>query len=157
MEAAEAVIRAGMLRLGAGMLEQLLAADNGYRGPGPDCGNGHQGEFAAYRDKTFDTVLGPVTLTRAWYHCAACKHGFAPRDAELGVAGTSLSPGLTAMNDLAAAAGVPRAAGVRRPAARVRCALQAAAGRQQHQDAADNGTAHGLAYRLPWQACNPHQ
>jgi hypothetical protein len=50
------------------------------------------------------TVLGPVTLTRAWYHCAACKHGFAPRDAELGVAGASLSPGLAVMNDKAAAA-----------------------------------------------------
>ena len=50
-------------------------------------------------------MLGPVTLTRAWYHCAACKHGFAPRDAELGVACVSLSPGLAAMNDTAAATG----------------------------------------------------
>ena len=33
MEAAEAVIRAGMLQAGCGMLEQLLAADPGYRGP----------------------------------------------------------------------------------------------------------------------------
>ena len=43
--------------------------------------------------RVIDTVLGPVTLTRAWYHCAACRHGFAPRDAELGVAGVSMSPG----------------------------------------------------------------
>ena len=105
MEAAEKVIRAGMLKLGCGVLGQLLAADPGFRGPRLDCGNGHQAEFIAYRDKTFDTVLGPVTVNRAWYHCAACGHGFAPRDAELGVAGTSLSPGLTAMNDTAAAAG----------------------------------------------------
>lgn len=48
-------------------------------------------------------MLGPVTLRRAWYHCAECKHGFAPRDAELGMAGTSLSPGLAAINDKAAA------------------------------------------------------
>ena len=47
----------------------------------------------SYRDKIIDTVLGAVTLTRAWYHCAACGHGFAPRDAGLGVAGASLSPG----------------------------------------------------------------
>jgi Family of unknown function (DUF6788) len=105
MEAAEKVIRAGMLRLGAGMPGQLLAADPGFRGSRLDCGNGHQAEFIACRDKTFDTVLGPVTVNRAWYHCADCGHGFAPRDAELGVAGTSLSPGLTAMNDTAAAAG----------------------------------------------------
>jgi hypothetical protein len=49
-------------------------------------------------------VLGPVALTRAWYHCAACGHGLAPRDAELGVAGEGMSPGLAAMNDRAAAA-----------------------------------------------------
>src|ERR1019366_2624957 len=49
-------------------------------------------------------VPGLVTLTRAWYHCAECGHGLAPRDAELGVAGASMSPGLAAMNDRAAAA-----------------------------------------------------
>jgi hypothetical protein len=48
------------------------------------CGQGHEAEFASYRDKTFDTVLGPVTVSRAWYHCARCGHGLAPRDAELG-------------------------------------------------------------------------
>jgi hypothetical protein len=61
--------------------------------------------FAGYRDKTFDTVLGPVTVTRAWYHCGDCGHGLAPRDAGLGVAGASVSPGLAVMNDIAAAAG----------------------------------------------------
>ncbi|HEX8005507.1 MAG TPA: ISKra4 family transposase [Trebonia sp.] len=105
LEAAEAVIRAGMLKLGGGMLGQLLAADPGHRGPRVPCGQGHEAEFVAYRDKVIDTVLGPVTLTRAWYHCGACKHGFAPRDIELGVAGASLSPGLSVMNDKAAAAG----------------------------------------------------
>jgi hypothetical protein len=99
------VIRAGLLRLGGSMLGQLLATDRGHRGPRVPCGNGHEAEFADYRDKTFDTVLGPVTVNRAWYHCGACKHGLAPRDAELGVAGASLSPGLAAMNDTAAAAG----------------------------------------------------
>jgi hypothetical protein len=94
-----------MLKLGGGMLGQLLAADPGYRGPRAACGNGHEAEFVAYRDKVIDTVLGPVTLSRAWYHCEACRHGFAPRDIELGVAGASLSPGLAAMNDKAAAAG----------------------------------------------------
>jgi hypothetical protein len=105
LEAAEAVIRAGMLQAGCGMLEQLLAADPGNRGPRVPCGNGHEAGFVAYRDKFIDTVLGAVTLSRAWYHCASCGHGFAPRDAELGVAGTSMSPGLTAMNDQAAGAG----------------------------------------------------
>ena len=99
------MIRAGMLRAGCGMLGRLLAADPGYRGPRVPCGQGHEAESVSYRGKVIDTVLGPVTLTRAWYHCAACGHGFAPRDAELGVAGQAMSPGLRAMNDQAAAAG----------------------------------------------------
>jgi hypothetical protein len=98
------VIRAGMLQAGCAMLEKLLAADPGYRGPRVPCGQGHQAGFVSCRDKVIDTVLGPVTLTRAWYHCAICKHGLAPRDGELGVAGASMSPGLRAMNDQAAAA-----------------------------------------------------
>jgi hypothetical protein len=133
LEAAEQVIRAGLLRLGGVMLGELLAADNGYRGPRVPCGQGHQGVFAGYRDKSFDTALGLVTMARAWYHCAECKHGLAPRDAELGVAGTSMSPGLAAMNDLAAAAGpfagaarlLGELAGVRLTAKRVERAAEA--------------------------------
>ncbi len=87
------------------MLEKLLAADPGYCGPRVACGQGHEAEFVSYRDKVIDTALGPVMLTRAWYNCASCGHGFAPRDARLGVAGASMSPGLRAMNDQAAAAG----------------------------------------------------
>ena len=127
------MIRAGMLKLGADVLGELLAADPGQRGPRVPCGNGHAAEFVNYRDKVIDTVLGPVTLNRAWYHCAACRHGFAPRDIELGVAGTSLSPGLTAMNDKAAAAGpfagaaglLEDLAGVRLTAKRVERAAEA--------------------------------
>jgi hypothetical protein len=78
MEAAEAVIRAGMLHLGGGILEQLLAADSGYCGPRVPCGQGHDADFVSYRDKVTDTALGAVTLPRAWYHCAACGHGFRP-------------------------------------------------------------------------------
>ena len=93
-----------MLELGRAVLEPLLAADAGYRGPRADCGHGHQGGFVSYRDKTIDTVLGPVTLRRAWYHCAECGHGFAPRDAGLGVTGDTMSAGLARMTDRAAAA-----------------------------------------------------
>jgi hypothetical protein len=138
MAAAEAVIRAGMLKLGGGMLEKLLAADPGYRGPRVPCGQGHEADFVSYRDKVIDTVLGPVTLTRAWYHCAACGHGLAPRDAGLGVAGVSLSPGLAAMNDRAAAAGpfakaaglLQDLAGVRLTAKRVERAAEASGAAQ---------------------------
>ena len=127
------MIRAGMLAAGCGMLGQLLAADPGYRGPRVPCGRGHEAVFVSYREKLIDTVLGPVTLRRAWYHCARCEHGLAPRDAELGVAGASMSPGLAVMNDMAAAAGpfagaarlLEELAGIRLTAKRVERAAEA--------------------------------
>ena len=119
------MIRAGVLRAGCGILGELLSADPGYRGPRVDCGHGHQAELVAYRDKVIDTVLGPVTARRAWYHCTRCGHGLAPRDAELGVAGESLSPGLAAMTSKAGAA-VPfaRAAGLLEDLAGVRLTVK---------------------------------
>jgi hypothetical protein len=93
------------VKIGGGMLSDLLSADRGTRGPRIGCGNGHQAELESVRPKVIDTVLGPVTLRRAWYHCPKCRHGLAPRDDELGITGMSMSPGLAAMNDLAAAAG----------------------------------------------------
>ena len=110
-----------MLHLGGGMLERLLAADPGYRGPRVPCGRGHEAGFVSYRDKVIDTVLGPVTLTRAWYHCPACGRGLAPRNAEPGVASASLSPGLAAITGRAAAAGpFAKAAGLLEDLAGVR-------------------------------------
>jgi hypothetical protein len=69
--------------------------------------------FVSYREKTIDTVLGPVQVRRAYYHCPGCGHGVVPRDVELGVAGASMSPGPAKMTARAAAA-VPfaRAAGL---------------------------------------------
>ncbi len=64
------------------------------------------------RDKVVDTVLGQVAICRAWYRCAACGHGFAPRDTQLGIAGQGMSAGLRKMCARAAAA-VPFAAAAR--------------------------------------------
>lgn len=99
----ETAVRVGMTALGASLLAGLLAADPGHAGPRVDCGGGHQAAFVGYRAKTLDTVLGPVDLRRAWYHCRHCHAGRAPLDERLGVAGASLSPGLAAMIDHAAA------------------------------------------------------
>ena len=93
----ETAIRAAMTALGASLLERLLAADTGHRGPRIDCGAGHQASFVAYRAKSLDTVLGPIMLRRAYYHCPDCRHGLAPLDEQLDVTGASLSPGLRAM------------------------------------------------------------
>jgi hypothetical protein len=104
LEAVELALRAGLAQLGGGLLEGLLAADAGHCGPAVGCGAGHQARFVSYRDKAVDTVLGPVSLRRAWYHCGECGHGLAPRDAELGVTGHTMSPGLRKMAARAAAA-----------------------------------------------------
>jgi hypothetical protein len=47
------------------------------------------------RPRQAQTRCGPVTLTRPWYHCRPCRHGFSPADATLGLAPHArLSPGL---------------------------------------------------------------
>ena len=99
----EVAIRTAMTQLGGSLLQQLLAADTGHRGPRIDCGAGHSAQFVGYRDKRLDTVLGPITLRRAYYHCVQCKRGIAPRDDDLGVTSVSLSPGLRSMTARAAA------------------------------------------------------
>jgi hypothetical protein len=53
--------------------------------------------YAGRRAKTFESVLGPLKLERAYFHCAACGHGFCPRDRQLGLQDTSLSPAVTRM------------------------------------------------------------
>jgi hypothetical protein len=94
----EQAMRAALAVAGARLLEAVLAGDDeGYAGPHVKCGAGHQASYAGSRPKTVSTVLGPVQVTRAWYHCRDCERGFAPRDEQLGVAGTSLSPGLAEM------------------------------------------------------------
>jgi hypothetical protein len=48
------------------------------------------------RPKSFQTVLGDLTLERAYYHCPQCQSGFCPRDRALGL-DQSLSPGVVRM------------------------------------------------------------
>jgi hypothetical protein len=94
----EQAMRAALTAAGARLLEAVLAGgDDGYAGPHVKCGAGHGAGYAGSRPKTVRTVLGPVRVMRAWYHCAGCERGFAPRDDQLGVAATLLSPGLAEM------------------------------------------------------------
>ncbi len=93
----ELAIRTAMAALGGSLLEGLLGLDGGHRGARVDCGSGHDADFVGYRDKHFDTVVGPIRLRRAYYRCATCGTGVVPKDAELGVSGVSMTPGLRAM------------------------------------------------------------
>ena len=112
LEAAERAIRAGLLRLGARVLEELLAADVGYAGPRAGCGAGHHaavrrlpGQEHRHRARRghYPPGLVPLRGLRARVR--------APRPAA-GVAGQSMSPGLRKMTARAAAA-VPFAAAAR--------------------------------------------
>jgi hypothetical protein len=79
-------------------LEKLLNSDGGgYRGAHLDCSQGHPAEFVGYRGKQILTVLSPVDVQRAYYHCARCESGWAPKDQELDVVGSSFSPGVRRM------------------------------------------------------------
>ena len=70
----------------------------------PETGLGsHTARLVARRTKTVRTLLGSIEVTRGYYHCGTCQHGFAPLDTRLGVAGTSLSPGLARACALAGA------------------------------------------------------
>jgi hypothetical protein len=59
--------------------------------------------YEGRRAKTFTTVLGKMTLMRAYYHCTGCKNSILPRDQMLLANQTALSPGVVRMTGLAAA------------------------------------------------------
>jgi hypothetical protein len=111
----EEAMRAALASAGAALLQAVLdEQEDGYCGPRAGCGCGRQAVYAGSRPKTITTVLGPVRIMRAWYHCAACKRGQAPRDRQLGLLpGGFLSPGLAEMTALAGAeVSFARAAGL---------------------------------------------
>lgn len=86
------------LHLAACALEQRLNADRSdYPGPQLVCACGQEARYVDRRAKTFVSVLGPLRLERAYYHCVACGRGFCPRDRTLGLEGGSLSPAVTRM------------------------------------------------------------
>ena len=98
LEALEVAVRQRVLQLAGRAVEQRLNADTSDEmGPRVPCRCGSAAHFAGRRSKEFHTVLGPLRLERAYYHCPACGHGFYPRDRHLRIENTSLSPALTRM------------------------------------------------------------
>ena len=97
-------LRRRVLGVAARALEQRLNADTAdHAGPTRPCPCGAVARSAGRRPKRFESVLGPLTLERAYYHCAACDSGVSPRDQHLGLVGTSLSPAVTRMIGLVGA------------------------------------------------------
>ena len=94
-EAVEVAARRLALRVAARALEQRINADRSdHEGPTMPCACGQPARYCGRRPKTVTSVLGPLTLERAYYACASCGAGFCPRDRALGVADASLSPGV---------------------------------------------------------------
>jgi hypothetical protein len=104
MEAIETAARRQVLRMAARAIQQRLNADTSdHVGPTVSCACGQPAQYAGRRAKTFTSVLGPLTLERAYYHCGSCQAGFCPRDRALGLENTSLSPAVTRMVGLVGA------------------------------------------------------
>jgi hypothetical protein len=98
LEALENAVRRQVLRLAARAVEQQLNADHSDADSNEArCECGQLARYAGRREKTFVSVLGPLTLKRAYFYCAACGQGFCPRDRQLGLRGTSLSPAVMRM------------------------------------------------------------
>jgi hypothetical protein len=103
-EAIETAAPRRVLQVAARAVERRLNADTrDHAGPTVPCPCGQAARYAGRRTKTVTSVLGALTLERAYYHCAVCARGFFPRDRALGLPNTSLSPAVTRMVGLAAA------------------------------------------------------
>ena len=79
-------------------VEQRLNADHSDADSSAQrCACGEIARYVGRRAKTFTSVLGPLRLERAYFHCARCGRGFCPRDRQLGLDNTVLSPAVTRM------------------------------------------------------------
>ncbi|MGK5086026.1 hypothetical protein WDW86_00570 [Bdellovibrionota bacterium FG-2] len=77
--------------------ERLNADTTDHVSPFLLCSCGKWACYSGRRSKTFESVLGSLTLSRAYYYCASCESGFCPRDQHLGIVGASLSPAVLRM------------------------------------------------------------
>lgn len=103
LEALETAVRRQVLELGARAVEAHLNADHCDTQSFRSCPCGARARYAGRRTKRFQTALGQMRLERAYYHCGQCGEGFCPRDRELGLQGSSLSPAVARMVAVAAA------------------------------------------------------
>ena len=94
MELEQQVLQDGKQLLTAmlsGLLPLLLPT---YDPPERVCACGGTARYLRDRPAQVLTLVGPVQLTRPYYHCAACGHGTAPLDQQLQFCPGSISGGL---------------------------------------------------------------
>lgn len=81
--------------LGAALLSGLIHLTvPAYPAATTPCSCGQNASDPRLRTATVKTVLGTITLSRPYYTCAACHHGTAPLDHQLGVCAGGISAGL---------------------------------------------------------------
>jgi hypothetical protein len=98
LEALEMAARRQALLAAAHAVEQRINADpSDFTGTRLPCACGCVAHYAGRRSKVFQSVLGPLHLERAYYHCRGCGHGFCPRDRALGLRDSNPTPGVVRM------------------------------------------------------------
>jgi hypothetical protein len=89
----EQAIREMVLRVGARAVELHLAGKPlGYEGSSRACdrdGCNHDQKFIGHRPRTLATLMGQVTIKRAYYHCKHCGASGCPYDRQVGLGGGS--------------------------------------------------------------------
>ena len=104
LEAIERAAQQSAAQIGLAAVAGIVGWAGAHAPAGTGCPDGgHAARLVARRTKTVRTLLGSLEVDRGYYHCAACRLGFAPLDARLGITGTSLSPGLARACALAGA------------------------------------------------------
>jgi hypothetical protein len=105
MTAVEPLIRDCVLRIGAKALELHLAGHAlGYEGSSRACDSCDEDQkFVAHRPRTLCTLMGQVTIHRAYYHCQHCGASCCPYDQRVGLGSGHESVGLAKAATLLAA------------------------------------------------------
>lgn len=75
-----------------GVAQVRLAEQAGQAVSCPHCGGGVR--YVGRRPRDLEGLVGPVHLERPYYHCAACRRGFAPLDRAWEVGSGGLTPAL---------------------------------------------------------------
>lgn len=95
-ESLETLVRDTSLRVGAGILESMINSDRCDCQPTLTHSDGTVMNYAGRREKTLVTVLGDITLKRAYY-IDGNGRGYFPRDEKLGLDKDCLSDGVKRM------------------------------------------------------------
>lgn len=94
----EQIVRETVMRIGAKAVElQLAQTPLGYEGSSRACDHPYCGKnqrFVGHRSRTLSTLLGAVSIKRAYYHCKNCGTSCCPYDERVGLGPEQMSVGL---------------------------------------------------------------